>query len=209
MSGANGVGLRVRLRTNAPWIGVLVLTCGFQFFRGAPMDGMVFAVAGLLLIADLFGVLSFVRIPSPRPRRVVSIGAGVVLALLLTFLPRYSVADGIVLVAIGLTLVPFVWADPPGRMHEEQDADEEGTKDAARRAITRTAILWSAVGVLLCIWELAAFFLAMPSPDAEYKHPPLSDLIDPIMDNPLGRFACVALWLLAGVGLLRRGRQPR
>ena len=67
-------------------------------------------------------------------------------------------------------------------------------------------MLWAAAGVALCLWELASFFLAMPSPAAESAHPPLSDLIDPIFANPLGRAGCAALWLLAGAALLRRGR---
>jgi len=209
MSEKVGTPVGARLRTNAAWIGILALTSGFQFFRGAPMDGMVFGVAAALLIGDVFGLLSFVRIPSPRPRRWVSIAAGVVLTLLLTFLPRYSIADGIILVAIGLTLMPFVWADPPARMQEESTEQQDATTDATRVAIRRAALLWSAVGVLLCLWELGSFFLAMPSPAAEFRHPPLSDLIDPIMNNPFGRLACVALWLLAGVGLLRRGREQK
>jgi len=48
----------------------------------------------------------------------------------------------------------------------------------------------------------------MPSPAAEFEHPPLSDLIEPLVANPFGRAACAALWLLAGAALLRRGRRP-
>lgn len=205
MNGSNGVGMGARLRTNGAWIGILALTSGFQFFRGAPMDGMVFGVAGLLLVADVFGLLSFVPILSPRPRRDVTVVAGVVLTALLTLLPRYSVADGIILVAIGLTLVPFVWAEPPARMKHEAD-EPNGTRAPWRPALRRAALLWLCLVVVFCLRELGSFFLSMPSPTAEFDHPPLSDLVDPIMDNPIGKFAGIALWLMLGASLLRRGR---
>lgn len=208
MSGSNGAGFTARLRTNLPWIAILGLTSGFQFFRGAPTDGMVFGIAGLVLVADIFGLMSFVRIPSPRPRGGVTLTVGIVLTLLLTLLPRYSVTDGILLVGIGLTLVPFVWAEPPARMQHERDGEDD-TRSRWRPTLRRSAVLWSCLVVVFCLRELGSFFLAMPSPQAEFDHPPLSDLLDPLMDNPFGRFAAVALWLLLGAALLRRGRAEK
>jgi hypothetical protein len=200
---ANSARIRSRTLRDAPWIGILALTSGFQFFRGAPADGVVFAAAAAALIVDLTGALRFAR-TARQPPRVVAFSVGVVIVALLTLLPRYSFADGAIVVGIGLSVIPFAW---PNHASSSPDASVAHA-DQPSRAIKRAAILWSILGVSLCLWELGSFFLGMPSPTAEYAHPPLSDLIGPLLDDPFGRAVCAALWLLGGAALLRRGRQP-
>jgi len=213
-----------RLHSDWPWIGILALTSGFQFFRGAPADGVVFLLAAAALVLDVAGLLRFAR-TAQLPRRTVGFSVGAVVVALLTMLPRYSFADGVIVAGIGLTLIPFAWPDPAARTRESSeravaadaadadaaDADaadpEEAVVDAPTRAVRRAAILWSALGVALCLWELGSFFLGLPSPAAQYAHPALSDLIGPPMDNPIVRAAGAALWLLGGAALLRRGRE--
>ena len=79
-------------------------------------------------------------------------------------------------------------------------------------AFPRTAPLplfeGDATAALQVLLELLHFFLAMPSPQAEWDHPVLSDLIDPVVANPIGRAVCATLWILGGAALLRRGRHP-
>jgi hypothetical protein len=110
----------------------------------------------------------------------------------------------VIVVGIGLSIIPFAW---PNHASSSTDASV-ARPDTPSRAIKRAAVLWSILGVSLCLWELGSFFLGMPSPTAEYAHPPLSDLIGPLLDDPFGRAVGAALWLLGGAALLRRGRQP-
>jgi hypothetical protein len=195
---------RIRARTvrDAPWIGILALTSGFQFFRGAQADGLWFAAAAAALALDLTGARRFARTPR-LPPRVVAFSVGVVIVALLTLLPRYSFADGVIVVGIGLSVIPFAWPNPV-----DAPAAAPAVADAPSRAIRRAAILWSILAVALCMWELGSFLLGMPSPSAEYAHPPLSDLIGPLLDDPFWRTVGVTLWVLGGAALLRRGRRP-
>lgn len=206
-----------RSRADLAWIGIPLLTSVFQFIRDAPTDGAVFLGVGLVLLADRYGLLRFSR-SLPVPRRALVVGGGLVVFLLLTVLPRYSIADGVIVAAIGLSVLPYAWTH--GRVASVETSSAEAARDSAeltrrhppprdpaRHGLHRSAVLWAILGIALCLWELGSFFLGMPSPTAEYAHPPLSDLIDPLLDPPLGRAICVALWLLGGAALLRRGRQ--
>jgi hypothetical protein len=197
-----------RTRHDAPWIGILGLTSCFQFFRGAPADGAVFLAAALALTLDTLGALRFAH-TARMPRRLVAFSVGAIIVALLTLLPRYSFADGVIIAGIGLTLIPFAWPNPlVERVRVPGTADPRAEAASAwPRPLRRAAILWSALGVALCLWELGSFFLGMPSAEAEFAHPPLSDLIGPVLDNPLARAAGAALWLAGGAALLRRGRQ--
>ncbi|MES2172101.1 MAG: hypothetical protein V4479_15490 [Actinomycetota bacterium] len=101
----------------------------------------------------------------------------------------------LVLIAIGLLALIVVWpsasADAPTAM-------------TAR--IARTAALWAGVGVALCLWELTMYMLGSYLPAGRTGFPALSDLLDPMLNTPVGRIVFVVAWLLCGVGLLRRGR---
>ncbi|MEO8907337.1 MAG: hypothetical protein ABI310_04590, partial [Microbacteriaceae bacterium] len=100
-----------RVRSDTPWIAILCLTAAFQFFRGAPADGAVFLGAAVVLALDLLGLLRFTRAWC-SPRTIVAYSVGVVLVALLAFLPRYSFADGVIVIGVGLTLIPFTWPNP-------------------------------------------------------------------------------------------------
>ncbi|WP_460570249.1 hypothetical protein [Humibacter soli] len=198
-------GFAARMRLDWWWITILVLCGSFQIYRGAPVDGVFFLAAGAALLADAAGWLRFLRrYPLPRVRLAVQVTLGIIAVAVIAFAPQFGLADLITVAVIGATALIVAWRDDPptalGPKTEREDV-------VLRRALRRSAVLWAAAGVFLCLWELASFFLAMPSPSAEFDHPPLSDIVDPIVANPIGRGACAALWLLAGAALLRRGRR--
>ncbi|TAM66174.1 MAG: hypothetical protein EPN48_17675 [Microbacteriaceae bacterium] len=200
-----------RLRADSPWIGILGLTSIFQFIRGAPTDGVVFLGASLLLVLDALGLLRFAHAVR-TPRTIVTYSVGVFVVALLALLPRYGLADGVIVVGVGITLIPFAWSDPAAPTSADRprhgSARDGGAKDTPFPAVRRAAILWSGLAIALCLWEVGSFFLGMPSPAATYAHPALSDLIDPLLNNPLGLAAGAAVWILGGAALMRRGR-PR
>ncbi|WP_223690383.1 hypothetical protein [Leifsonia poae] len=195
-------GITVAAVTRACWILVLVLTATFHFIRGAPVDAWIFLAAGVVLALDALGWL---RIPleSPTVRenssRGLLIGTLIVaLTLVLALSPLYGGVDTVLIVGGGVLLVPIIWVGPRGRERAIPP----------RRAIRRAAIAWSTVIVIGCAWEIVAFFLGHGAPAATTPFPALSDLLDPLIAWPPSRALLIALWLLGGYVLLRRGRQP-
>lgn len=199
---AHGAAARLTSFGVWPWLVVLAFTGCFHLYRNAPIDGVVYLLVGLALTLDALGVLPVVRRTAARAGHpLVLIPAAAACGIVLVFAPRHSIADGIVVTAIGATVLVLAWPDPaPGRPR-----DEAGGEDA--RLLRRSAALWASAGILGCLWELGAFFLGRSSPTAEYDFPPLSTLVGPLLDEPLGRAVLVALWLLGGWALLRRGER--
>ncbi|WP_243063883.1 hypothetical protein [Humibacter sp. RRB41] len=200
------VGVAARMRRDWWWIAILVLAGSFQLYRGAPVDGVFFLAAGLALLADAGGWLRALdRYPLPRLHLAAQVTLGAVAVAVITFAPQFGLADLITVAVIGATALIVAWRDDP--LPSDPAPNREGRDVTLRRALRRSAVLWSAAGIFLCLWELGSFFLAMPSAQADFDHPPLSDLLDPIVANPVGRAACAAIWLIAGAAFLRRGRR--
>ncbi|HEY9497915.1 MAG TPA: hypothetical protein VIQ78_02705 [Terrimesophilobacter sp.] len=185
-------GQRTALRRVAqPWTLILVATGLFQVLRGAPIDGAIFLVVATVLMMDALGWVSGPN--RAQLRHGVLIGAAAVLGTLMVIVPRHGIIEGVILSAIGLSVLFFAWPTP-------------GDTDAALAPLRRSAVLWSVIGVVCCLWEVSSFLLGLPSADAKVTHPSISLLLDPVLDTPEGRVGFTALWLLSGIALLRRGR---
>ena len=195
--GASTLG-RSALRS-APWIAIVALTAAVQFVRAAPVDGVVFGLVAVALLADALGIVPRFR-PIARPGVVPVLAAALAAALLLALTPRHGVVDGIVLVGVGLAALVAAWAGVrPGP--EKARGPRRG--DAA--AVRRTAILWAAVGVATCAWELTSFVFGRVLPEQKAQHPAISDLIDPALDQFWFRALFVVGWIALGIALLGRG----
>ena len=193
---AEQAGTRSGTTTRAAWIGILCVTGAFHVFRGAPVDSAIFFGGALVLTVDALGWLDFVPLNRERrPRRVLVVVLMAVLLLVLALAPLYGGVETAVVVAIGIALMPLVWPQPA-------IPAPKARPDAIRRA----ALAWSVIAVAGFAWEIGAYFMARPSPAAEYAYPPLSDLVDPFIASPVGRAVLIALWLLGGYALIRRGR---
>jgi hypothetical protein len=172
---------------------VPVLAGLVQLLRGEAADAVIFLVPALLLAADAAGALPRSRQAQPRARPLLAAGtlaAGSVLVLT----PRHGVADATAVVLLGVAALVTGWPDPPERM------DEHPVR-------LRSAAAWALIALGIAAWELLAFLLGLPSAIASFRHPAISDLLDPIADTPVGRVVLVAAWVLAGLGLLNRGRR--
>jgi hypothetical protein len=185
-------GQRTTLRRVAqPWTLILVATGLFQVLRGAPIDGAFFLVVAIVLMMDALG---WVGGPNrARLRRGIVIGAAAALGALMVIVPRHGIVEGVIVSAIGLSVLFFAWPTP-------------GDTDAAPAPLRRSAVLWSVIGVVCCLLEVSSFLLGLPSAEAKLTHPSISLLLDPVLDTPEGRVGFTALWLLSGIALLRRGR---
>lgn len=229
------------LQLIAPWTIILILIGGFQFFRGAPVDGTVFLVIAVLLVTDAAGLVRFSMVfAPPRPHRRLVYAIGLTAAILLIATPRHGIVDGIVISVIGLCALVIIWPDPAaqpaaqsaaqsvaqssaqsatqssaqssaqssgGRDPEPVLEPAQGREPSRAAALRRAAILWSSLGILICLWELLDFLLGMPSPAADYAHPTISDLLDPFVDLPVGRLIFVLCWVFGGIALLRLGKR--
>lgn len=185
------------LLARLPWIGILLATSGFQFGRGAPVDGAVFLAAALALTADGLGWLRAADRVTARfsPPSWLALAGGILIAVGVAVLPQFSAPVGVVVSAAGAGAVVLGWPDGNGRR-------------TGGLAIRRAAVLWGAAIVALCIWELTNFFLSRPS-GSTWEHPALSDLLAPFWTNPVLRGLAVLAWLAGGYALVRRGRDRR
>lgn len=183
---------QVAIRSAAhPWTFILVVTGLFQVFRGAPVDGAFFLLIAALLVADAFG---FVTLPNSRmPRRSVMFGTAAVVGMLMVIAPRHGFVEGLIVSAVGLSVLVFAWPNP-------------NPTSTAVSPLRCAAIVWSILGVAIAVWELTSFFFGLPSPEAAFRHPSISLLLDPVLNTIEGRIGFTALWLICGIALLRRGR---
>jgi hypothetical protein len=194
---------RVLALTRLAWVAILLLTALFHIIRGAFVDAWIYGIAAGVLVLDQVGWLRIpLRLSADRDtlsRRVVAGVLIAVAAVTLGLSPLYGEVDTAVVVGLGLLLLPVAWADRgrPAAGHEPDAAE--------RRAVRRAAALWSAVIAAGCVWEIGAFFLGRDLPGHAQDFPALSDLMDPVLAWPPARAVLVALWLLGGYALIRKG----
>lgn len=109
---------------------------------------------------------------------------------------RYSIADVVLVLAIGSPVFAAVW--PERAVAFAPDAG---------RPVLRASWAWTCVGLAAALWELTAY-LPERSPSGDSVHPSISDLVDPVLDFAPARAGFAACWVVAGYGLLRWRRRP-
>lgn len=170
---------------------ILILTGCFHLYRGVPIEAVVFCVAGFAVLADANGWLPKPPVwgpPLPGPAiSVLLAGFG---AVVISLLQVKGTVETVVLVAIGVTVMAVCWCQP------------DTPNSAIRSKLRPAAWSWTVVGLCLCLSELLVFLLADP-PLREEEYPTLTYLLQPIVDQTVGRAALLAVWLIAGLALLR------
>jgi hypothetical protein len=173
--------------TALPWVGILLLIAAVQVLRAQPFDAVLFAAVALAVAADAAGLLPAVR-PRRAGARLVLAGA-LVIGVALCLVPRHSVLAAIVMATAGVVVAAAVWPDP--------------ARDDARSPAHRYGwVPWSLIAVALCLVELTSFVLGRLGVGGPGAYPAVSELLDPVLDTPLGRIVFVGVWALAGIGLL-------
>jgi hypothetical protein len=175
-----------------------VLTGFFQIYRGdALTDGIVFLSMAAALIVGETGILRRLDGRLITPRRLVVGIALAVDAIVLVLTPRHGYADGIVIAVTGVLVFLIAWPNGPQTTEPQQPWTPR---------LTRAAIAWTILGLAVVLWELAMYFLGYGQ-DGRTAFPALSDILDPVLNNPIGRFLGAAAWLAGGVALIKRGRR--
>ena len=162
----------------------------FQLWRGAWVDGTLFALLVTVLVADRVtkGRIRVFRNPPIMHRRWVSSFA-VLAGLILVLAPRHSDLDLVVVSAVGFGVLVLAWAPAPS------------TPDHPPRAYTRSSVWWSLLAVAFCMWEALAYILSTNV--SEFDFPTVSVLLDPFLEWGIGRAIFTVLWLAGGLWLLR------
>lgn len=178
------------------WICILAIMAGFQTWRGAYVDGILFFSLVAMLVIDRLtgGRVIILKNPFIAPKFLTLAITGV-LGLILVLAPRHSWIDLAAFVAIGITVLIVAWEPAPERQKRP------------RVAMLRSMWFWSMAAVLLCLWEATAFVLSVTVPNGYMYFPTISVLLDPFVESLGGRIVFVGLWLAAGYGLLRFWRK--
>lgn len=190
---------------------IILIVATVHVVRGAPADAVLtYAVAAALLVEQLWlrgradrrapaGLTPAARWPLAEAAAVL-----VVAAAFGSLAGRWELYDWRLKVATavpGLLVALLIFTRRP---------PEPAAVSLARPA--PHGWLWPAVGVAICLQELASF-VQQPDPQTgSDAHPTVSYLLEPLLQSPLVRGCVLAGWLIAGyylvrrAGLLRRAR---
>ena len=183
--------------------GVVFWTIGFAviasyaFWRGVWVDGILFALVVAMFVVDELtgGRIHLLKRSVTAPKWLILSVTGP-LGALLVVVPRHSWFDLLGMILVGVAVLLFAWVPDPPR------------PDRPASATRASAVAWSVLVTMLCLWEALAFVLSRRSLAAEQEFPTVSFLVDPFVSWPVGRIIFVCLWLLGGLGLLRVWSQP-
>jgi hypothetical protein len=182
-----------------PWIGIVAAIAIVQVVRQQPFDAVLFGVGAVALAVDATGAVPTRRRPSIALTVVIVVAAAV--AIVLALAPRHGFVAALAMGAVGLVAVPLAWLAPTRGAAED---------DPRRRIrIRRAAVGWAGVVVVMCLVELWSFLAGRMTVEAQGQHPAISELLDPALDDPVGRAVFVVAWLAIGMLLLTRGRRSR
>jgi hypothetical protein len=208
VEGGGGVRRR-RLVVAAPWVLGLVAVGAVQAVRAQWLDAAMFLGVSVALALDAAG--AFDRMPRTgpvrrahaargaagpwRPARVTAWVAMAAAAVVLVASPRHGILAGAVAFVLGVVAVVVAWAP--------STATPIPSRRPARR---RAALLWVTVVVAASVWELATFVTGRLVPVVRPEFPSVSEIVDPLLDQPAGRAVFVAAWFALGAFLLTRAR---
>ena len=165
----------------------------FQVFRGSLADTTIFVLfAGLAVLSQHGKPEQFLPKLPRLHRKQVIIGVAT-LAVLMTAMPRHTVAYGLLFIAISAYVILTNWYA------------DSGKKERRNPPVARATVIWRTYGIALCIWELSANILGQLN-NTLTEFPTISVLVDPILDHPIGKAGFVLLWLMSGVGFMRLWR---
>lgn len=174
------------------WTVVLGIMAAFQLWRGAWVDGTLFTLLTLLLIVDTatHRRIKLVKRPIVAPRWV-TLTVVVAIGIVLIVAPRHGIVDLVAMILIGVTAILLAWSPATAR------------PEHPHRAYVTSSVIWSILGVALCLWEALMFVLSTFLPGGTDVYPTVSVLLDPFLEWWPGKIIFIGLWLFVGLTLLR------
>lgn len=174
------------------WVAAFAMGAALQVFRGDRTDFVLFAGAGLVVLASTT-ILKNVSFPT---RRLISgrqlDWTGLVLLVALAFTPRHTPFNFAIFILLLPIAVSLSWGEhsQPSRELTKRDRN--------------TRLVWSVWAIATCLWEFAANILGQLSPDPN-NFPTISVLMDPVLLTEVGQAGFVLAWLTLGYYLLKAG----
>jgi hypothetical protein len=136
--------------------------------------------------------------PSARARRrrpallVAWLAGGVLYAVVVGSFSRYSWPATVAVAGLGAAVVAIGWRGP------------RHTRPAPPRPPLTGLVLWGALAVACCLWELWSLLEQPNLATSSYAHPTISTLTDPVLSTWAGRSVVLAAWLGLGWFLVER-----
>lgn len=181
------------------WVVTLSVMAVFQFWRGAPIDGLIFTVIAVVVIVERLVRMRHAASPpaaapearlSDRGRLILVLVVAVAAALVIIVAPRTGPVSISLVAALGVGAVALVWNHAPR---------ESPRNPRSRR---RARIAWASLGIALCVWEALAYILSVVVPRGWIGFPTVSLLLEPAVDFDPSRALLTVVWLAAGVWLV-------
>jgi len=207
------VGLRM------PVVIILLLIAAFTAASGKPLDGLLMMIAAVCLAWDAGrrsrqaaetgddldqayqdpgadGTATSVAPPLSRRQRVLLaaawLAAALVYVLVVGSFIRYSWPATVAVLGLGTVVVAAGWRGPRRPRARPSRPSRTGL------------LLWLAVILAGCLWELQALLQQPTLIASSYTHPTVSTLTDPMLAGWGGRALLLAVWLLFGWFLVER-----
>lgn len=182
------------LRGFNPWVVVAVATAAFHIWRGSGVDAVIFVFTAAVILSQVLGLtkvgFKYQRKLNPWPIGIAIASVG----LMLFFSPRPSVSTAVILVAVFLLMIPFIF-------YKDLVQQPQITLQ-----VKRSRLLWSLWALSFSLVELFAF-AASRTNGGDDSYPTISLLLDEPLNQPVFRAAFVSAWLLMGIflfGIRRR-----
>jgi hypothetical protein len=178
-----------------PWVIIFVIMALFHIWRESWQDVAIFGISALVILTQVFGLTKVGFSAQPKLSLWTIAPVVALSAIVLYISPRHGLENFLVLIffiLVGIALIMY--------------------KDAARQypakiTIRRSRLYWSLWAIGFALNELFAYVASKLTGSLE-AFPTISVILDPVLDEPLGRAVFVALWLTAGIYLfgVRRKR---
>jgi len=178
------------------WTVAFLVTTLLQFFRGSPLDALVFSSGTVILLISSF--YPKVHMPGRGFKLAATWGGPFAFALLVIFylIPRHDQWMAIILWTLFPVVLVLAWLGP----HRAPKMNDP--------RLQRAQHIWIEWALIVCFWEYAANIIGQLAASNE-AFPTISLVLDPFMDKTLGKVVFTAVWLWMGYNLLfRLNRAP-
>ena len=165
------------------WSSIFAIAGIFQFYRGAPLDGVIFFVAVILIATTnttKFIPLKYIKTRSVKGSYLITVGV----------LTTFKVHTDPALISI-LLFVPLI-------LLTKSDSHFDGI---ATLPMFRSVGVWAALGVSVACYEMLNFIVGEVT-HRPYHYPTISMLVDPMLHSALGRALFVICWGLIGYKII-------
>lgn len=176
------------LRGFNPWVLFFIGMTLFHLWRGSLQDILIFGIAALVILTQVFGLINFGFNGQPKFAAIPITLVVVVTGVVMFFTERHGFWNWVVvlsLIPVGIALLFYTDAK---------------TQLVETVQVLRSRWVWAIWAIGFGLIEIGAYLASKIYDDLE-TFPSISSLVDPMLDGAIGRAAFVILWLISGVYL--------